>query len=405
MTWPRLTLFGGFAAVIAVALAGGFTNEPKTQVAASVTPSTPACELAAADLNPADRPVLPSRGVPLIDLNGDLPQLGYNDPSLMTGQLTLAATLRAHRAAASAIWRMPLDWGVVELQPGALDFTEPDRVYCAALDAGVQPLFHLTGIPGWAAPGSTCQTPCVRPPEDQHLPAFTRFAEAAAIRYPRVAAFESWNEPNLAAFWGGRPNPADYLQVAAAIYAGAKNGNPGLPVVAGSTTNNPSDDPATGNLAMTTFLRSFLAAGGARFMDAVAFHAYPFGRLGSEQDLFTPALTDLLETLDGADEGQIRIWLTETGVPTQSGAFAPPMSESDQAEQLAAMFHALAATGRADVFVVHTLLDPGLRVPGGPGFGVLTQPDGSGAMRAKPALCSLRDATDASGDCPRHVGS
>src|SRR5690606_3174771 len=158
-----------------------------------------------------------------------------------------------------------------------------------AREAGVRIDWHITGIPAWAAPFGLCSDPCVRPPQDEHLPALRRFAEAAAIRYPGAAAFEAWNEPNLKSYWKDDPDPEDYEPVLEAISAGVKDGNPRAPVLGGALSNNPTDEP-NGNLSLRTYLSRMLELGAADHMDGLSLHAYPVAGIGEEGDQFSAAL-------------------------------------------------------------------------------------------------------------------
>ena len=395
----RTPLAVGAALVIALVVVLLVQREASDDGPLAELPPPPPCEQGAADLNPSDRPVAPSRSEPLIERVRNHIPVGFNDSAFLLGQLELDQALRLYDTVGATIWRLPLDWGEVESSPGEIDFSKYDEIYCAAVAAGVHPLWHVTGVPPWAAPLGTCyQPPCVRPPEAEHLPQLRRFAELAAIRFPRSAAFEAWNEPNLTAFWGGVANPSEYLPVLDAIYSGVKDGNPGLPVLGGALANNPTDEPG-GNLSLQTYLGAMVEGGALEHMDGLGLHAYPIAPLGSEADRFTPALEIARSTLARGDAG-VRIWLTEVGAPTEAGGALPAVTLGQQAGLMADAYTSLDRSDDGDAIIFHTLVDPTPEVPGGPGFGFFTTPAEDGVV-PKPVVCEVRRASAANAPCPQ----
>lgn len=391
---PTIVVLG----LVALAAAAVVRETGDADLVAALPPP-PACEPDAHDRNPENRRVDPRHGEPLIERRSGALPYGFNDAAYETGQLGLDEALDLYRQAGGTIWRLPLDWGRVEDDQGTLDFAYYDEIYCTALGAGVRINWHITGIPSWAAPFGLCPKPCVRPPQDEHLAALRRFAEAAAIRYPRAAAFEAWNEPNLKSYWKDDPDPDAYEPVLEAIYAGVKDGNPRAPVLGGALSNNPTDEPG-GNLSLRTYLARMLELGAADHMDALSIHAYPVVGIGEAGDQFTAALSVSRELLpDG-----MRIWVTEVGATTASGAFVPKVSPVEQATEMARVYETLAAADDVDAVLYHTLVDPQGSVPGGTGFGFFTAPDDAGEVSPKPVVCAVRKTADPAADCPAASG-
>ena len=384
------------AVVVAMVVASVVRESGDEQVRAEFPPP-PACEPGASDRNPDDEPVAPSRGERLIPkVDGHIP-IGFNDSSHQRGWITLDEALRLYETAGATLTRLPLDWGDVESSPGELDFSAYDEIYCTAVAAGVRPVWHLTGIPAWAASGGQCADPCVRPPEDEHLPQLERFAEIAAARYPRAAALEAWNEPNLRGFWGGSPDPAAYASVLEAIYTGAKNGDPRMPVLGGALSNNPADGEI--GLSLRSFLTAMLAEGTTEHMDGFSFHPYPIQPIDAEGEQFTPAFEVARELLDLEAPG-LRLWVTEVGVPTEPTGFAPPFPPDEQAAILEDVLAHLNADAGVDAALFHSLMDVPSDQTGAPGFGLFTQPDDDSLITVKPAVCALRAAVELGGQCP-----
>ncbi len=141
-----------------------------------------------------------------------------------------------------------------------------------------------------------------------------------------------------------------------------------------------------------------LDAGAAESMDALSVHLYPIGRMGTTEDLFTPSLA---VTSDLASSSDLPIWITETGVTTQPGAFAPPVTEAEQAVELDEIYETAASSTQVEAVAFHTLLDPDSAVPGGPGFGWFAEHE-QGAVRPKPVVCAFRAKLGLPG-CPTTI--
>lgn len=371
----------GVAGLVAalVALAGGKDPEP----------DVPCAAIGAADRNPDDAPVAPRHDRVLVPRHAGAAPFGFNDSAFLVGQLDLETDLELHRGAGSTLIRLPLDWGAVERAPGEVDFSRYDEIYCASLAAGVLPLFHLTGAPAWAADpalGACAGPPCVIPPARDRLGDWRDFAERVAIRYPRAAAIEIWNEPNLKDFWP-TPDPWRYSELLATAYAGVKAGNPATPVLGGALAGNQRDVPG-GSLSLTTFLQAMSAAGAGRYMDALSLHPYPTAPLGDPGELLTPVLAQAQAVAAQSPRWPDRIWVTETGIPTAPApSFSRVVSPEDQAAETVAILETLRRAGNVDAVLFHTLVDPNAAVPGGGGFGWLTDP--ARGLAAKPVYCEF----------------
>lgn len=394
-TWRAILALGAPAAAALALLVVGLAKDDRCRSAACL-PAGPCEATSLADRNPADATVAPTRGKRLMPRTpeGTIP-FGFNDSAYLAGQVDLETAVRLHRGSGSSIWRLPLDWGAVERAPGAFDFSEPDRIYCNALAAGIRPLFHLTGVPLWASdpPEACLALPCVRPPAAEHLPALRRFAEIVAIRYPRLAAVEAWNEPNLRDFWPA-PDPARYAELLEAIYTGVKNGDPTTAVIGGSLSSNPTDDGATGSLSLGTFLSGMAAAGAQEHMDALSVHPYPLTALDAPEERFTSALGQTRKFMREAEGWPDRLWVTETGIATVPGSpFSSPVSEDEQARTLLAIHRRLSRSSDVDAVLFHTLVDPSALIPGGPGFGWVTDP--AQGLRPKPVYCAFSAQAEA----------
>lgn len=359
---------------------------------AKCLPPVPCGAAGTIDRNPGDRPVAPRRDQGLLP-EGSAAELpfGFNDSAVLVGQATLEEDMQLHRAVGSTLIREPLDWGAVEPTPGEFDFSRPDATYCAALASGVRPLFHITGVPPWAldtALKHCAAAPCVAAPLDENLDEMQRFAELAAIRYPEVAAFEAWNEPNLTMFWPA-PDPARYTEVLRVVYTGVKNGNPKTPVLGGSLSNNQIDSVTTGDISLATFLSGIVEAGAGAYMDALSIHVYPTRPLDDPRQVFDATLSQAREALSlpGANLPD-RLWVTEAGIPTLPGSpSSPGVAPEEQEETILGMYEELATSEDVDAVLFHTLVDPNTLVGGGLGWGWVGGPETNFAP--KPVYCEF----------------
>ncbi len=331
--------------------------------------------------------------------------MGFNDSAYLAGQATLEEDVALQHGAGSTLWRLPLSWSTAEPSQGEFDFSQTDPVYCAAVEAGIQPVMVLSDSPAWAADTSRpCPDSCVWPPTQEHDADLQRFAEAAAIRYPHAAAIEAWNEPNLHQYWAD-PDPADYVEVLRAIYQGIKDGNPSMTVLGGGFSNQQTDDPVTGNLSETTFLTGMYEAGAGSYMDALSVHPYPVYPLDDPRELFSPtmaAVRDIAAQYEG--RGRRRLWVTELGAVTPPvGPTGFPFTPEQQASTLLGIYKRLNRAPDVDAVIFHTVIEPTAAIPGPPGFGWVLPRDAAGDFYPKPAYCAFAALLAHPIDCTQPV--
>lgn len=231
-------------------------------------------------------------------------------------------------ARTGARWlRVTVEWSHDELLRGEYRWGATDRVLRGALARGMSVLAVVTYAPPWSAVAGCDRDTCAPgDPED-----YARFLAVAVARYAPlgVHAWEIWNEPNHAQFWG-RPDPAAYTTLIRRAYATVKARDPGATVVSGGLA--PVGD-GPGEIAPLTFLRKVYELGGGASFDALGYHPYQYPDAPSTPDprngfLQTRALHELM--LEHGD-GTKPIWGTEMGVPTRGPG---SVSEAEQADRL-----------------------------------------------------------------------
>lgn len=159
-----------------------------------------------------------------------------------------------------------LSWVDVEgAGPGHYAWNIPDRIVGEAEQIGVKLLFRVDHAPDWAL------TPEGAQPFD--VVAFGEFCAALAERYAgRVAAYQVWNEPNLAREWVGRtPDTAGYVAALRACYVGIKAADPRALVVSAGLAPTGSGPPDA--LPDVDYLIGMYAAGAASYFDLLGLNA------------------------------------------------------------------------------------------------------------------------------------
>jgi hypothetical protein len=244
----------------------------------------------------------------------------------------LARDLDAMAAAGSHSLRVDINWAVIQSAGStSYDWAAFDRVVQAARQRGFDVLGMIGYTPSWALPAGVSGS--------MYAPAnvsdYATFAATAAKRYAAlgVHAYEIWNEPNIAAFWKPKPDPAAYAQLLKAAYAAIKAVDSQAVVLTGGTSPAATDGT---NFAPPAFLQGLYANGAKGSFDAVAHHPYCWP--ASPGDTYawsawyqmygtSPSLRSLMVANGDGDK---QIWATEFGAPTNgpSGSF---VSESDQA--------------------------------------------------------------------------
>jgi hypothetical protein len=160
-------------------------------------------------------------------------------------------------------------WGALEPAKDKYDWTPLDFWLQQTEAHGVQFDYVFLNVPAWAStrPDESCagkRIGCAAPP---HLEDWDNFVRALATRYKgRIASYEMWNEPNASGYWTG--TPGQMVELAAHAYAIIKSIDPAAIVTtpAASSTGYP--------LSHDAWMDQYLAAGGGKYADVVAWHGY-----------------------------------------------------------------------------------------------------------------------------------
>ncbi len=102
------------------------------------------------------------------------------------------------------------------------------------------------------------------------------FAYAVAARYKgRIAAYQIWNEPNLAREWGGQaPSPADYTRLLKTGFEAIKRGDEAAYVITAGMAPTTRNDKVA--MPDTAFVKQMYAAGAKPYFGFLGAHGAGF---------------------------------------------------------------------------------------------------------------------------------
>lgn len=184
-------------------------------------------------------------------------------------------------------------WAWIEQSQGVYNFMVYDQYVRNATSHGlvdstntVDLAITLGETPPWAATDPrTCKAArafsfCTSGPA--HMEDWSNFVAAVMKHYdgvtmPHVRYYELWNETNIDLFWTG--SQSDMVNLAKAAY-------PIVHADAHSLLLTPSVAGPVGDVVRnsgTTWMASYLDAGGAPFADGGAFHGYIAGQTGADR--------------------------------------------------------------------------------------------------------------------------
>jgi hypothetical protein len=147
------------------------------------------------------------------------------------------------------------------------DWYRPDWIVQLAEERQLKLLVRLGAAPAWSVATAPPGLPF-------NFDDFTQFCGATAQRYAgRIAAYEIWNEPNLAREWNSLPpSPTDYAHLLRDCYLAIKAADPRAIVISAGLAPTGTDDPAVAMPDMA-FYQALYEAGAAPYFDMLGAHA------------------------------------------------------------------------------------------------------------------------------------
>jgi hypothetical protein len=272
------------------------------------------------------------------------------------------SALDLHVGLGATVQRVAISWRGVQPREGVWSWTVADRAYAEPARRGLASIAVVGSPPAWAATRTLVYgcilngngPGCHRPPAPDHLEDFGRFVAAVAERYPRLAAIEVFNEPNLASFnWQPAADPEYYASVLRVAYRAAGAVRPELPVISGGLATLP-DPPPPGSMDPHEFLDRVYRSGAAGWIDGIGIHPYPGPAAPTDSRAFDLFLERVRSIRNAYGDARRPLWITETGYTT-TGTIA--VSEEQQASWLPELVAKGLRSKDVRAVVVHTLAD------------------------------------------------
>jgi len=155
---------------------------------------------------------------------------------------------------------------------GNFDWSVTDRIVDQAESIGLHIIARVDSDPAWASGQvyPNAQNIIMTPPNNYQD--FADFCSALASRYKgRIAAYQIWNEPNLAREWGGKaPDPESYTRLLKVGYQAIKRVDPNAIIISAGLAPTTRFD----HVAMpdTEYLKRMYAAGARPYFEALGAH-------------------------------------------------------------------------------------------------------------------------------------
>jgi hypothetical protein len=322
---------------IALAGCGGDTVRPvATPGSAPTAGADGAPTQPASDRAPARSTTFPMQG----------PHIGYGMNVWLPGA-DMDRTLGLLTDAGFDWARQWISWESVEPAQGSYSWDTLDKVTAAAARHNVQLLVVFPKAPAWAAPNGGI-------PRDKAT--YAIFLSAVATRYRgKIAAYEIWNEQNLAGETGGQVDTGAYVELLKGAFGGIKAADPAAFVLYGGLTPTGVNDPAIA-IDDVAFLRQCYEYNGGeikQYFDALAAHPGgmnnppetlwpdnpgPGPGFNEHRSFYFRRFEDLRAVMEESGDGAKQIWLTEFGWTTRNAArgyeYGQYNSEEDQAAYL-----------------------------------------------------------------------
>lgn len=159
--------------------------------------------------------------------------------------------------------------------PGRSSWAKYDRIVELARERGLEVIFRIDTSPAWARSAvadRNVQMPERTPPRS--LDDYGDFVAAVVRRYRgQVRYYQIWNEPNLAAEWGGqRPDPPAYTRMLRIAATRARAIDPSVVILSAALAPTVQNDEQA--MPDTVFLQGMYAAGARPYFDILSANAY-----------------------------------------------------------------------------------------------------------------------------------
>lgn len=210
---------------------------------------------------------------PIVRLRTDSPAYGFEaylwwKPEIATRDLGLV------RSAGFTWVKQTFAWRDIEVEKGKFDWSHADEIVFLTGHFGLKLLVRLDGDPWWDRTYQDGKGIANGPPKD--LRNFSNYCAVIAARYKgKVAAYQVWNEPNLAREWGGNPpDPVQYVEMLRQCYLSIKAADPAALVI--SAGLSPTGNGLPEAISHSEFLEAMYKSGAQPYFDLLGVNAPGF---------------------------------------------------------------------------------------------------------------------------------
>ena len=207
--------------------------------------------------------------------------------------------------------RETFDWAQIEVAPGTYDFSVYDSFVGDAARAGITVLpilFHTPAFRGRQSPRFSYPPTKYSDLGDfgavvvkRYGPNGTFWDDNPGIPKVPIRAVQLWNEPNLKAYWGGKPNAKQYTALLKASYKPVKAADRSIEIVSAGMPESRI------GVKLKTFIPAMYKAGAKKWFDTLAIN--PYGRSANAVMNNISKVRDIMRKYHDS----ARIWSTELG--------------------------------------------------------------------------------------------
>jgi hypothetical protein len=165
-------------------------------------------------------------------------------------------------------------WEDMEPRPGEWNFTRADEIVDQVESLGLELVVRLSDAPDWVHPsneGHKDEDFIDAPPDD--LGQWANYCGTVASRYQgRIAAYQIWNEPNLAREWGNQePNAALYVEMLGACSQAIREADPDAILISAGLSPTGNHDVIAHRDDL--YLQAMYDMNFQQYVDVVGMHA------------------------------------------------------------------------------------------------------------------------------------
>ncbi|MCU0498686.1 MAG: cellulase family glycosylhydrolase [Anaerolineae bacterium] len=167
-------------------------------------------------------------------------------------------------------------WHDLEPSRGRWIWRQSDRIVDEIQARDLRLIVRLGDVPRWAQRPQNADFPDVHDTPPADLADWAVYCGTIAARYQgRVAAYQIWNEPNLAREWGGdRPDPAGYVAMLAACSQAIRAADPDAILISAGLSPTGNDDALARRDDL--YLQDLYDLNFQQYVDVVGMHAPGF---------------------------------------------------------------------------------------------------------------------------------